>query len=88
MLRQDAVLERPEERGLGAHQKQRAKQCGDAVGEKADGTEEHHRRFGEFQRPDHRGLVEAVGQLTGEGAEQEERKDEECSRAVDQGVGG
>jgi hypothetical protein len=87
VLRQDRVLDRPEQRRVQAEQEQPGEQHGEAVQPEAGAADQHD---GDFEQLDHarqRRLVVLVGELPGGGREEEEGQDEHARREVGQQLG-
>ena len=87
VLRQDGVLDWPEERRVQAEQEQRAQENVQAVQVKAERSDAHDRHFQHFHDPGQRRLVVLVGQLPGRCREEEEGEDEDPRREVGEQLG-
>jgi hypothetical protein len=82
MLRDDRVLDRPEQRRMAAEQEQRAHQDRQAVQEETGGGDAHDHHFQHLDQAGEHRLVVFVGQLPGGRREQEEGQDEDASRHI------
>ncbi len=80
---QDAVFERPEEGGLGAHQEQNGQQQPDIADEEGNGGRAHDNDLEQLDVEDQARFLEPVGHLPGDRREQEERQDEDAGRSGD-----
>jgi hypothetical protein len=87
LLRQHAVLERTEEGGLGAHEKQHHQKKINAVQQKADPGKHHQRDLGELHPANEHRLVELVGDLACGGGKQKKRQDEQARGNGDHDLG-
>ena len=84
MLRQQRVLDRPEESRVRAQQEQTAEQKRKIVRDEPDRSHRHDRDFQQLdQAHDARALV-LVGELTGGGREQEEGQDQDAAAEIDE----
>src|SRR5213593_1658787 len=86
MLRQDAVLDRPEDRRVRAHQEDHPEQQGHAVEVEAGGPEQHDPDLEQLHEPDDPRLVELVRDLSRARREEEEGKREQAGAQVDERV--
>src|SRR5262249_39962449 len=82
MLREDAVLDRPEQGRVRAHEEQDREQQRRAAGSKRERTDRHEQDLDELDEADEPRLVELFRQLAGRGREEEERRDEERGAQV------
>ncbi len=84
VLRQDRVLDRPEQGRMAAEQEQRPHQHRQAGQEEARRRNAHDGHLQHLDQAGEPGLVVFVGQLPGGGREQEEGQDEDTGRQVGQ----
>ena len=77
MVRQDAVFQRPEHRGLHAQAEQYRQQTGNAVGQKSVGGSGHQQDLGRLCHLDQAGFVETIGELPGGRGQQDVGCDEQ-----------
>ena len=82
VLRQDRVLDRPEQRRLQAEQKQGGQQQGQAVQQEAGDRDQHDPHFEQLGEPRQHRLVVLVGELPGGRRKEEERQDEQAGGEV------
>ncbi len=84
VIRQNAVLDRTKQRGADAEQEQGREHDGQRMQPEADDADARHADLGELHPARHHRLVEAVGHLSAEAGQEEERRDEHRSRERDQ----
>ena len=84
VLRQDRVLDRPEQGRMAAEQEQRPQQHRQAVEHEAGQRDQHDRHFQHLHEAGQACLVVFVGELSGGGREQEEGQDEDARGQVGQ----
>ena len=82
MLRQDRVLQRPEECGLHAEQEEHGEQRRDALQVKRDSGKRRDADLADLDETDESRLLEPVGQRPSRCREQKERQDEKNGRQV------
>ena len=86
VLRQDAVLDRPEDRRVRTHQEDDGEQERHAVQTEACGAEQHDPDLEQLHEPDDPRLVELVGDLSRARREEEEGQREQPGAQVDERV--
>ena len=84
MVGQDTVFQRPEEGGLGSHQKQHNHQQPDIAQQKTGPGQSHNRDFHDFDEHDEARFFQLVGQLPGDCGKQEIGQDEHAGGRGDQ----
>ncbi|MNJ43042.1 hypothetical protein D3C77_380300 [compost metagenome] len=82
-LGQDRVLDRAEQRRMGAHGKQCQQHQRQVVAQKADGADGHDADFGQLDQADQRILGVLLTELSGQCGKQEERQNEQQGAEVD-----
>ena len=86
VLRQDRVLDRPEQRRVHAHQRERDEQQRRGCGSQKPTRRHHDRDLEQLDEADQARLLVLVGELAGGGRQQHERQDEDRAGEVDERV--
>ena len=86
MLRQDRILNRAEQRRLGAHGKQHGKHQRQIADDHTNSTQQHDDNFGELDLADQRILGEFLTKLPTQSREQKERQDKQQGTEIDQQI--
>ncbi|VTR67539.1 hypothetical protein DESC_610122 [Desulfosarcina cetonica] len=87
MIGHDAVLDRPEKGGLGAHEKQKPQKDPSAVGPESDRRNGHDEHLGHFDPANQDGFLRFIGDLAGRCREEEKGQNEKTGGQVDNHIG-
>ena len=86
-LREDRVLDRAEKRRMDAEERQRRKHQRQALAPEAHEPDDHDDNLEELDPADQPRLLDLVGDLSGRRRKEDERRDEDSTREIDECVG-